>query len=154
MFVSKLNPINLDLDFVLSYSCIVDTDFYDRLFFATIAPLLVLLMLALSYFIAKRRNRSSESAMSVVRHKHQSAALYLAFLVYSPVSYKVFQAFSCDELGDGGTYVRADYSLSCLTSSHSSYEVYALVMVCVYPVGIPAVFAWLLARHRHDLVKP
>ena len=27
-------------------------------------------------------------------------------------------------------------------------------MVCVYPVGIPAVFAWLLARRRHDLVKP
>ncbi|CAM9139429.1 unnamed protein product, partial [Laminaria digitata] len=27
-------------------------------------------------------------------------------------------------------------------------------MACVYPVGIPAVFAGCLARHRRDLVKP
>lgn len=153
-FVSKLNPINLDLDFALSYSCIVDTDFYDRFLFATIMPPLVLLLLVLSYFVAKKRNINSESAISVVWRKHQSAALYLVFLVYSPVSYKIFQAFACDELEDGTTVLRADYSLSCLTPRHSAYEVYALIMVGIYPVGIPAVFAWLLARHRHDLVKP
>lgn len=153
-FVSKLNPFNLDLDFFFSYSCFVATEFYDHLLFATIAPPLVLLLLAGSYAIGKRRNISSESAMRVVRHKHQSAALYLALFVYSPVSYKVFQTFACDELDDGGTYLRADYSLSCLTPRHGAYEVYALIMVWVYPVGVPAVFAWLLARHRHDLVQP
>ncbi|CAM9100679.1 unnamed protein product, partial [Laminaria digitata] len=153
-FVSKLNPFNLDLDFVLSYSCIVATDFYDRLLFATIAPPLVLLLLAGSYFIGKKRNDSSESALNVVRHKHQSAALYLAFLVYSPVSYKIFQAFACDELDDGGTYLRADYSISCSTPRHSTYELYALIMVGVYPLGIPAIFGWLLARHRQDLANP
>ncbi|CAM9438126.1 unnamed protein product [Laminaria digitata] len=26
-------------------------------------------------------------------------------------------------------------------------------MACVYPVGIPAVYAWCLARNRRDLVK-
>lgn len=153
-FVSKLNPMNLDLDFALSYSCIVDADFYDHLLFATIMPPLVLLLLALSYYVVKKRNSNSESAISVVWHKHQSAAIYLAFLVYSPVSYKIFQAFACDELDDGKTFLRADYSLSCLTPRHSAYEVYALIMVGIYPVGIPAVFASLLTRHRHDLVKP
>lgn len=132
----------------------MDTDFYDHLLFATIVPPLVLLLLAGSYCIGKNRNGSSESAINVVRNKHQSAALYLAFVVYSPVSYKIFQAFACDELDEEGAYLRADYSLSCMTPRHSAYEVYALIMVCVYPVGIPAVFAWLLARRRHDLVKP
>ncbi|CAM9636930.1 unnamed protein product, partial [Laminaria digitata] len=153
-FVSKLNPINLDLDFVFSYSCLVNNDFYDHLLFATIMPFLVLVILAGSYVVGKKKNSSSVSAMCEVRHKHQAAVLYVAFLVYSPVSYKIFQTFGCDELDDGETYLRADYSLSCLTSRHSWYEAYAAIMVAVYPVGIATAFAGLLVWHRRDLVKP
>lgn len=89
-----------------------------------------------------------------MRRKHLAAVLYLAFVVYSPVSYKIFQTFACDDLDDGQTYLRADYSLICSTTRHRRYEVYALIMTCVYPVGIPAVFGWILACNRHDLVKP
>ena len=153
-FVSKLNLVNLDLDFVLAYSCLFTNDFYDHLLFATITPFLALVFLAGSYFIGKKRNSSSESAMLEVRHKHQAAVLYVALLVYSPVSYRIFQTFGCDELDDGESYLRADYSLSCLTARHSRYEVYAFIMVGIYPVGIAAAFAGLLFWHRHDLVKP
>ncbi|CAM9282846.1 unnamed protein product, partial [Laminaria digitata] len=152
-FVSKLNPINLDLEFVFSYSCLVTNDLYDHLLFATIAPLVVLVLLVGSYFIGKKRNSCSASAMREVRHKHQAAVLYVTFLVYSPVSYKIFQTFGCDELDDGETYLRADYSLSCLTSCHSWYKAYALIMVGVYPVGIAAAFAGLVFWHRRDLTK-
>ncbi|CAM9247685.1 unnamed protein product, partial [Laminaria digitata] len=153
-FVTKLTPFNLDLNFVWSYSCVVTTDFYHHLLAATIAPIGMVVMLAGSYFVAKKRNGSSESARSAVRRKHQSALLYLAFLVYSPVSYMIFQTFSCDELDDGNSYLRADYSLSCLTTRHGWYEGYALTMMGIYPLGIAVVFACLLARYRHDLVKP
>lgn len=153
-FVSKLSPINLDMDIVLSYSCLITTDFYDSLLVATIAPLVALLVLEGSYLAAKKRNGAATSAARVALRKHQAAAIYLAFLVYSPVSYRVFQTFACDELDDGDAYLRADYSLSCSDRSHRWYAAYALVMVGVYPVGIPAVFAWLLRRHRHDLIKP
>ncbi|CAN0047245.1 unnamed protein product, partial [Laminaria digitata] len=153
-FVSKLTAFNLDLNFILSYSCLVTTDFYHHLLLATIAPLVMLVMLAGSYLVAKKRNASSESAKSAVRHKHQSVLLYFAFFIYSPVSYKVFQTFSCDELDDGNSYLRADYSVSCLTPRHSWYTAYAFVMVGIYPLGIAVVFACLLAWYRHDLVKP
>ncbi|CAM9151298.1 unnamed protein product, partial [Laminaria digitata] len=154
-FVSKLGPINLDMDFVLSYSCIVSTDFYDHLLVATMVPVLLLLVLAGSYLIARKRNESSEPAiMRVILHKHQAASVYIALFFYSPATYKIFQTFSCDELDDGNSYLRADYSLSCLTSRHGWYEVYSLVMVGVYPVGIAAVFAGLLGWRRHDLVNP
>ena len=153
-FVSKLNPVNLDLDFFFAYSCLVTDDFYDHLLFATIAPFLALAVLAGSYFTAKTRNSVSESDMREVRHKHQAAVLYLAFVVYSPVSYKIFQTFGCDPLDDGESYLRADYSLSCLTARHSWYKVYAFLMVGVYPIGIAAAFAGLLVWHQRDLVKP
>ena len=153
-FISNVNPINLDLDFALSYSCIVGNDFYDRLLFATIVPLLVLVVLAGSCFIGKKRNSGSESAMREVQRKHQTVVLYVAFFIYSPVSNKIFQTFGCDELDDGESYLRADYSLSCRTSRHSWHRAFALIMLLVYPVGIASAFTWLVVSRRHDLVKP
>lgn len=149
----KLNLINLDLDLFFSYSCLVSYNFYDRLVFATVTPLIVLVLLVVSYFIGTKRRGRSESAMRETRHKHQAAVLYVALLVYSPVSYRIFQTFCCQGLDDGETYLKADYSISCLTSRHSGYVAYALAMVCVYPVGVPAVLAWLLFRNRRGLVK-
>lgn len=137
----------------MSYSCMATIDFYDRLLVTTIVPAVVLVALLGSYFIGKRRNRSSDFAMRVVKRRHQSAALFLAFWVYSSVSYTIFQTFACDSLDDGKAYLRADYSLECSTNLHSIFKTYALVMVGVYPVGIPAVFAVCLARNRGDLSK-
>ncbi|CAN0344420.1 unnamed protein product, partial [Laminaria digitata] len=89
-----------------------------------------------------------------VQHKHLSSALFVAFFVYSSVSFTVFQTFVCDALDDGNEYLRADYDLQCNTERHKNYELYAASMMCVYPVGIPAVFTFWLALNRQDLVKP
>ena len=150
-FVSTLSFVNFDLGAMLSYTCILNTDFYDRLLFATLAPPVMLIVLAGSYIVGKKRNSSSELAINAVIRKHQSAALYLALFVYSSVSYTIFQTFPCDELDDGEAYLRADYSLTCTTARHSAYRAYALSMVFAYPVGIPAIFGLWLARHRVDL---
>ncbi|CAM9090863.1 unnamed protein product, partial [Laminaria digitata] len=150
----QAGPVQFDLDFVCSYSCLVPSDFYDRLLVFTIGPLVVLGVLMGSYLIGKKRHSCSESAIRRMRHKHQAAVRYLAFYVYSPVSYSIFRTFGCDELDDGETYLRADYSLSCLTSRHSWYEAYALVMVGVYPVGIAVAFTGLLVWHQRGIVKP
>lgn len=152
-FVETLTLTNLDTDFFMPYSCIVATDFYDHLLFSTTTPALVAVVLFGSHVVAQKRNGRSASAMRTVANKHQAAAIYLASFVYSPVSYKLFQTFACDKLDDGATYLRVDYSLSCSTARHQLYEVYALAMIFVYPIGIAGGFAWLLGRNRHDLVK-
>lgn len=152
--MSKLSPVNLHMDFLLSYSCIFANDFYDHLVFFTILPLLFLVMLAGNYLVATKRNRASESTMRSIMHKHQAVAIYVAFIVYSPVSYRIFQTFACDDLDDGSTYLRADYSITCSDPRHDWYKAYALIMIGVYPIGIVAVFAGVLRYHRHDLVKP
>lgn len=153
-FLSTLSPINFDIGLLSSYSCMMSTTFYDRLLLATIAPIAVLGLLVVTYVIAKFRNRGSELALRRVQHKHLSAALFVAFFVYSSVSYTVFQTFACDRLDDGIRYLRADYDLTCTTDRHQRFRLYAKFMVCVYPVGIPAVFTFWLARNHKDLVKP
>ena len=152
-FLAALNLVNFDLGIVPSVSCVVDINFYGRLLFATIAPLAALGALGLTYAAARSRNRHSPAGLQAARGKHLSLALFVMFVIYSSVSFTVLQTFACETLDDGVTYLRADYSLTCSTRAHTAWKTYAGLMVFVYPIGIPAIFAWWLVSNRHDLVK-
>ena len=129
-------------------------DFYDRLVVSTVAPLFVLLACVGTFFVSKTRNRHCTTAGAIVKHKHVSVGLFVLFFVYSSVSFTIFQTFVCDPLDDGNAYLRADYSITCYTEMHTTYVVYASLMLVIYPVGIPALFAWWLALNRRELQKP
>ncbi|CAM9560824.1 unnamed protein product [Ascophyllum nodosum] len=80
-----------------------------------------------------------------------SMALWITFFVYSSASSVVFQMFSCENLNDGESYLRADYSILCSSSKHQRLQVYAAFMMLVYPVGIPLVYVTLLYVDRDAL---
>ncbi|CAM9320875.1 unnamed protein product, partial [Sphacelaria rigidula] len=152
-FLSTLNLVNFNPGFILSVSCIVDTNFYRRLVFVTIGPLVMFGVLGGTYAVSRARNRHSPAGMQAAKHKHLSIALLITFVVYSSVSFTIFQTFVCERLDDGVKYLRADYSLTCSTGVHTAMQVYASLMIFVYPIGVPAFFAWWLVSNRHDLVK-
>ncbi|CAM9404595.1 unnamed protein product, partial [Ectocarpus sp. 12 AP-2014] len=152
-FLAVLNVVNFDLGFLLSVSCIVDINFYGRLFFTTIGPLVVFGALTATYAVSRSRNQHSPAGMQAAKSEHLSIALFISFVIYSSVSFNIFQTFACETLDDGLTYLRADYSLTCSTGVHTAMMVYAGLMILVYPVGIPAVYSWWLLSNRHDLVE-
>ena len=150
-FLDGVNVLNFDLSWVASPGCFMSYDFYNRLLLTTIGPVGTISLLGVTYAIAERRNRASEIALRTVRQKHASVALLVVFLLYSNVSSVVFQTFSCDPLDDGNSYLRADYSIECYNKEHRAYQIYAAIMIFVYPVGIPALFAGLLFRNKQVL---
>ncbi|CBJ29835.1 probable extracellular nuclease [Ectocarpus siliculosus] len=154
-FLSAIDVINVDLGSMISAGCLWSgIDFHDRLLVSTIAPLLAIGMLASTYLVALRRNATAGHAIiEIIRHKHVTVLLFVTFLVYSSVSSMVFQTFACDSLDDGNNYLRADYRILCTTSKHLALQVYAGVMVVVYPVGIPLLYAILLFQHRDILAN-
>ncbi|CAM9718324.1 unnamed protein product [Scytosiphon promiscuus] len=151
-FLNAVSIINFDLGFVLSVGCLwSDIDFHGRLLVSTVSPLVVVGFLSMTYWIAMRRigNKADQaSAVETVRRKHQTVLLLLTFLVYSSVSSLVFQTFACETLDDGVEYLRADYSIQCTDPKHKVFELYAGIMVMVYPVGIPLLYAVQLFQHR------
>jgi hypothetical protein len=51
------------------------------------------------------------------------------------------QTFACDEVpGTGLSYLRADYRERCYTMEHHGYMAYAVIMACIFTLGIPAVY--------------
>ena len=150
-FISKLTFINVNIGFFVSSSCVVRTNFHHRLLFATLTPLGVLLVLRVTYHIAKKRNDGCQRALLAVKHKHLSAALFIAFFIYSAVSFTIFQTFVCDTLDDGVRYLRADYSLTCSGARHKHYVVFSGLMVLLYPLGIPLICMWWVNEHQDEL---
>ncbi|CAN0016960.1 unnamed protein product [Ectocarpus fasciculatus] len=153
-FLSAIDVINFDIGSVLAVGCLwSDMDFHDRLLVNTIGPLVVAGFLAMTYGIVLRRHSASGDTGGVekIYHKHLTALLLLTFLVYSSVSSTVFQTFACETLDDDVEYLRADYRIHCTDAKHQAFEVYAAIMIVVYPVGIPLFYAFLLFQRRHVL---
>lgn len=150
-FLNLVAVVNLDLTWVMSLGCYVNTNFYDRLLVITLLPLLVLSLLVTTFWVAGLKHGHNEEHMTEIRRKHLSVLILVTFLVYSSASSTIFQTFACDHLDDDNWYLRADYRLRChrggnTVGTHLAFTVYAGFMVFVYPLGIPAFYAVLLCR--------
>lgn len=170
-FLGWASFANLDINMLPSLDCMVSTNFYDRLRFVTIVPLCAVLYLCLTYRIVVWRARNGAavsspaltngdglraSPLEEAKLKHFRAFLVLTFLVYSTVSSTIFQTFAWDDVlsdpestdSTNYTYLRVDYSVNANTTEHTNYMIYAGVMIFVYPLGIPALYTYLLWLSR------
>jgi hypothetical protein len=166
-FLKWIDVLNLDFSWMMSLGCIVTIDFYQKLHMVTLTPFAVVAFLAYTHTILLRREQvqavnTSARVVAPTRTarlekalaKHYLAFLAMTFLVYSTVSTAVFQTFACDVVDSAAptiSYLRADYSIQCGTAKHNAYKVYAAFMVIIYPLGIPALYAWLLWNNKHKL---
>lgn len=152
-FLDGVDIINFDLSWVISAGCFLVVDFHDQLLWTTIAPIITMGLLGGTYAIAVLKHGESITAVGSVQQKHVSMALLVTFLVYSSVSSTVFQMFACEELEDGRRYLLADYTIECTSPKHQALQIYAGVMIVIYPVGIPALYAYLLYTNRRVLAE-
>ncbi|CAN0443186.1 unnamed protein product, partial [Discosporangium mesarthrocarpum] len=64
---------------------------------------------------------------------------------------QILQAFDCEEFQDGKSFLKADYSVSCAALKYKIMRWYAGISLLVFPVGIPALFLWLLFKDKDKL---
>jgi hypothetical protein len=169
-FLSWTDISIFNLGWLLSLGCLTQIDFYQKLLITTLGPFAVAAALATTYATVRHRNKvqavttytsqrmvvpARTSKLEKTLAKHYLVFLAMTFLIYSTVSTTVFQTFACDTIDDSAadttSYLRADYSIQCGTAKHTLYRVYAGFMVIIYPLGIPALYAWLLWSNRHKL---
>ncbi|CAM9792494.1 unnamed protein product, partial [Laminaria digitata] len=146
LFLSWINVLNFDLGYILSASCVLPSvNFYQQLLATTIAPFVVAAGLVLTYYMAKPGRAG---------HAPTAYTLLYVGLVFTSTSSTVLKTFACDnDVMEGESYLRADYSISCNTHKHGLFRKYAGLMVVVYPVGIPVLYFFVLWRKR-KLLNP
>ncbi|CAM9638404.1 unnamed protein product, partial [Laminaria digitata] len=157
-FLLWINVANLNIGDIFSASCIMPSaNFYVCLVLTTLAPLVLAAVLVLTYYMAKQRagiGSAGVIARTAAWSRHLAAALLLTFLVFTSTSTVAFKTFSCDdEVVEGESYLRADYSISCKSSLHTFFRAYAGIMILIYPIGIPILYAAILWKNR-ELLNP
>ncbi|KAL3919857.1 MAG: hypothetical protein SGPRY_005480, partial [Prymnesium sp.] len=128
--------------------------------------LLHALMLALFAHVVRGHIKASNRrrALSTRLHSNRNygrvamqlslqAIFLLLFFLYPEVSSLIFSTFSCDSFGDGTRYLKRDLSINCDSDQHVLWQAYAGVMVCVYPVGVPCVYAVMLWLYHQQLTR-
>ncbi|KAH8070333.1 G-protein coupled receptor [Aureococcus anophagefferens] len=146
-----LRVFELNLGFT-PLSCAVDGySYYDELVFATCAPVAVVaaykVVVSARALVPGRRDRDEEDSTL-------AAAVLVAFLVFPSSSSTAMAFWRCrGGFGDGKRYLAADLSVECGGPKYAAYEVFAGLMVCVWPVGVPLCFYALLFRVR-DKINP
>jgi len=112
----------------------------------------------------KRRRRKSKDAEAA---KPQSTFLLLAelcsdlsffiiFLLYPGTSTKVFHALFCTEFDgegeDNSRVLAADYSIDCDSMMYAGFLwPYAVIMLFIYPIGVPLFYYLTLYRDKQEL---
>jgi hypothetical protein len=167
-FLAWLDAIKIDFGCLLSVGCVLQVSFYHRLLLNTLAPFGCAAVLCCTYGIVRWRCKVqivtvpaelsatdlAQSRSNRLEHslaKHIMVFLALTFLINSTVSTVIFQSFACDVIDAGGSYLRADYSVWFTTRTHALFKIYSGLMILVYPIGIPALYVYLLWHQTKQL---
>ena len=139
----KLPALNFVID-NLGVSCFVPTDFYWQLVTTTALPLLFIGLIFLFNLVTKLDCATALKAST-------GLCLLVLYGMLPVTSATIFSTFGCEDFDDGSSMLRTDYSVSCLDANYASFKQYALVMVFVWPVGVPALFGTILVSNRKVL---
>ena len=143
--ISYLNLFALDFLDLVPLGCVFEYSFHSLLLARTLTPLAIC-ALALLYG-RKRGKKAMTSAVSFV--------FDLLFLVYPSTSIAIFSTFQFEQLDDAHQtkVLRADFNIDYDSQQHEVMRIYAGVMMVVYPLGLPLLFACLFYKHRKEMAE-
>jgi len=145
-FLSFLGLIGFSFGWV-PFGCLYASSHYEQLAFKTLASILFMAILLFCHIISRGKGQKTYFFL----------LLNFMYLILPICSSSAFSVFKCDYFDDNGaSYMVADYNLICDLAGEKSgervfWEVYAIVMMLIFPIGIPVTFMVLLYERRYDL---
>lgn len=139
-------------------NCVFDSNFHDRLVLTTVAPIVIILGIVLTWLVLRynlllQGGDDVHTAVSFLTSKSIRLSVLVLFTVFPMVSTTIFQTFQYDyNLQDGSAYLIADYSINKNDPIHQGFVAYAVVMCLLYCFGIPAA-SWYTLYSRKDKIQ-
>ena len=153
--LKSISNINIPIQ-VLPFGCLFPSlnNFIFDLVLKTATP--IILVLLLSFLSKVLRARSGGSGFGAfLADACSDLWFFIIFLVFPSCSTMTFTYFMRETYEEPGeAYVdlmRADRSINREEPLYQSFTVYAVVMLGVYPIGVPLLYALMFHRSRHQL---
>ena len=182
IMLSAISSIELNLPTVLPLDCLLGgISFAHVLVIQTAGPLVIIGTLTLLATLLQKKSaaQSAKTGQPTVAERRRAVAVvgdgeeplgaflaevfsnvsfFLLFLLYPGSSTKVFNALLCVGFSGEGEvpqrFLRVDFSIDCGSSLYTNFIFpYAIVMIVVYPVGVPLFYALTLSRNKAELNK-
>ena len=117
------------------------------LFTNTLGPILMFLIIG-----ATGLGVSYATKQPTIRATTSSILLLFSHTIFPGSSSVVLNTFFCDDdFDDGERYMKLDYSTSCNSAEYRWLVAYAVCMVFVFPIGIPATYILLLRAWKDSI---
>ena len=161
--VAYLNVFSLDLFAVMPLGCSFEGINHDH--YLLLRTLIPIILLAISFSFRRCLKRRAEHKRKdgkdgeakvddALADQILSYNFVLVYLLFPSTSSAIFSTFQCDQLDNPAQSSRllVDLSVDCSSTFHQVMMAYAGLMVLVYPLGVPALYAYLLFyRHGAEL---
>ena len=133
-------------------SLCLSVDFITDYYFIVLTPLVLAGLLVATGFARAARNPKKRNDIAYI---HGSLLLLLSFLVLPATSMKIFRLLSpCFKLKTNNTWLHyADLAVNCNSARFLNAYTLGVIMIFIYPVGIPLGYACLLFKFRR-LINP
>ena len=154
--VNVLLFLNFDVtDLFPSVDCIYASNYLVELILVTGIPLCAAIIPIVTYWRSKTSASKELANARKVQTRSIQALILISFLVYTPVSSKIFRALRpCDQFPDlGVSYMPEDYRIACGGAEHTAVLIVAYTMLFVYCFGVPVFYTFLLWPKRRDIQK-
>jgi hypothetical protein len=140
--LSVLSFSGLDFFDVMPLDCLVETNYYSHVVVNTAGPIFIVLVLMMLRCCFRRTGGNV----------FFSLILLLLYLVLPSSSSSILRVYKCDHFPDTDEwFLASDYRISCEGGARTGWLVYTGLMMAIFPIGIPVVFAVLLYTERHKL---
>ena len=165
-FINMLKVINFDFVAFLPIQCFSTFHYVQSMFSSSGIPLLIVCFfvvmcnaqvwwqLSLESDRMRRRRRVGE-----IMSRYMMVGVAILSFVMTSVTAKVFKIFDCfdvdpnHEAGDGlqHRFLRIDVATDCSSAEYKLGYSWALLMIIVYPISVPASFFYLLYTNRAEI---
>lgn len=166
-FVNSLSFVNLNISSIFPIGCAGTLTFIDQLVITTLAPIVLLLLLFVVEYSyerfriqqnKERKKGDKRRAFERIKDNYMSYWFYISYLVLPSVSTMIFQIFLCtnvdpnhEDSDSNDHYLIADMRISCTSNYFYGGVLYAILMIFVYPIGIPMSYFLLLYYNRDEI---
>jgi hypothetical protein len=137
-------------------------DYIDNMMMQTLTPIAVIAILLLCFALHVMklvRSHTSHDAIEGIVGRYATFFFLITYLVLPTVTVTIAGSVYCIDVDPDRqvsskplTYLNKDLSISCDSSRYQFGIIWAAIMVVVYPVGIPALYLYVLYRNRHAIM--
>jgi hypothetical protein len=136
----------------------------------TIAPILASCLLFVGFLLEfamvrrtiqsnpNRQKGMKKKAFREMKSKYLNYFFYLTYFVLPSVTTTLFQWFLCTNVdpqneddAEYDLYLTADMSIACQSPYYHHWTLYVVLMIILYPVGVPSLYLYLLHSCKHEI---